>query len=252
MNKSWKVDHFILDNKGIKMIYKKVAEEIRHKINSTHYKIGDLLPNEKTLAQEYQVSRMTLRRAIEILIKSGLIKREQGRGTTIIGKDAHFTFNKLQSFQELMKTSKQEIKNEVIDFRVINCPFSISEKMKLSQGERIFYIRRVRYINDKPVLVEDSYMPYRYFKNLTIADMEKSKFNFIENICHIKIEGNYEESYAILPEKDIQTLLKIESNFPVLLKSTLTYDELGQFVNYAMIFMNSQEHVYELHLKRSE
>lgn len=233
------------------MIYKKIAEEIRHKINSSQYKIGDLLPNEKILAQEYHISRMTLRRAMDILIQSKLVRREPGRGTTIIDKDTHFSFNNLQSFQELIKMSKQNIRNEVIDFRIIPCPLSISEKMKLVQDERIFYIRRVRYINEKPIIVEDSYLPYRYFKNLTVTDMEQSKFNFIENVCHMKIAGGYEQTYAVLPEKDIQTLLKIEPHFPILLKSTLSYDEQNQFVNYAIIFMNSKEHVCELHLKRN-
>ncbi|WP_392561975.1 GntR family transcriptional regulator [Orbus sturtevantii] len=233
------------------MIYKKIAHQLRKEINSSKYAIGDQLPNEKELSSLFNASRMTVRKAINELINFQLISREWGRGTFIIAKDLNFGINQLKSFSEIMNDAHKGYINKVIEFSVTsNINAVVSNKLKLSEKDKVFYIRRIRYINNNPIMVEDSYMPYNLFKGLTVSDMENSKFNYIENICGIKIEGSYETSYAIIPDKEIRELLCLNIGRPILMSTTYSYDTNNQFINYAIIYRNSQEHIYEFHLKR--
>lgn len=232
------------------MIYKIIAKKLRSDINSNQYTVGDQIPNEKQLAEQFAVSRMTIRRAITSLIELGLLSREQGRGTFIIEKDKNFTINNLKSFQEIMASSKKTTKNDVLEFKIITTPLSIAIQLRLDPKDKIFYIRRVRYVNNRPVMVEDSYMPYHLFKKMTLEDMENSKFFYIEQVCNIKIIGSYETCYAIMPDKDIQSLLKVNASDPILFITTLSYSENNEFINYAIIYRNTKDHNYEYHLKR--
>ncbi|WP_392551668.1 GntR family transcriptional regulator [Orbus wheelerorum] len=233
------------------MIYKKIAHQLRKEINSRKYAIGDQIPNEKELTALFKVSRMTIRKAIDELINFQLLSREWGRGTFIIAKDVSFGINHLKSFSEIMNEAHKGYTNKVIEFSVTsNINPVVSNKLKLTEKDKVFYVRRIRYINNNPVMVEDSYMPYDLFKGLTVSDMENSKFNYIENICGIKIEGSYETSYAIMPDKEIRELLHLNLGKPILMATTYSYDSYNRIINYAIIYRNSQEHIYEFHLKR--
>ncbi|KOO11201.1 GntR family transcriptional regulator, partial [Vibrio xuii] len=67
------------------MLYKQVMQELKNRIDSDEFAIGDTLPTEKALVEQYSVSRITIRKAIEELVKLGLVEKRQGAGTTIIG-----------------------------------------------------------------------------------------------------------------------------------------------------------------------
>ncbi|CRL63529.1 GntR family transcriptional regulator [Proteus penneri] len=234
------------------MIYKDIAKSLRIQINSAGYQIGDPLPAEKSLAQQYNVSRMTIRKAVDLLVTAGLLKRKHGSGTYIKEKDVHHENASLKGFVELMANTGHNVRSEVIEFSVIPCPLSIASKLRINSNERIFYSRRIRYVDNKPLIVEDSYMPVKYFRNLTLTHLEGSKFDFIENICQIKIAGSYETFHPIIPDNNICQLLKIENNIPILRLSTLSYSTNGDYINYSIMYRNTQDYIVEYHLKREQ
>lgn len=232
------------------MIYKDLAKSLRMQINSAGYQIGDTLPSEKRLSQQYSVSRMTVRRAIELLIDAGLLERKQGSGTYIKEKDVHHENASLKGFVELMANTGHNVKSKVTEFSVIHCPLSIASKLRIHTDERIFYSRRIRYVDNKPLIIEDSYMPVKYFGSLTLKHLEGSKFDFIENVCQIKIAGSYETFHPIMPDSNICQLLQVESNIPILRLSTLSYSIDGDYINYSIMYRNTQDYIVEYHLKR--
>lgn len=232
------------------MIYKELAKKLRIQINSEEYQIGDPLPSEKKLAQQYNVSRMTIRKAIDLLVDAGLLERKHGSGTYIKEKDVHHENTSLKGFVELMANTGHNVKSEVIEFKVINCPLSIASKLRINANERLFYSRRIRYVDNKPLIIEDSYMPVKYFSNLTLTHLEGSKFDFIENVCQIKIAGSYETFHPIIPDQSICQLLQLESIIPILRLSTLSYSIYGDYINYSIMYRNTQDYIVEYHFKR--
>lgn len=69
------------------MIYKSIAERLRIRLNSADFTLNSLLPGEKKLAEEFAVSRMTIRKAIDLLVAWGLVVRRHGSGTYLVRKD---------------------------------------------------------------------------------------------------------------------------------------------------------------------
>ncbi|MHA7846007.1 GntR family transcriptional regulator [Serratia sp. D1N4] len=232
------------------MIYKSIADQLRIRLNSADYNIGSPLPSEKRLAEEFCVSRMTLRKAVDLLIEWGLVVRRHGSGTYVANKDVHHETTNLTGFIEVMKNQGKQVVSEVLEFVVMPAPPAIASQLRIKIDERIYYSRRVRSVDGKPLMVEDSYMPLKLYRNLSVAHLEGSKFTYIEDECHITICGNYESLTPVLADKRMATLLNIEQQTPILRITSLSYSDDGQFLNYSVMFRNASEYQVDYHLRR--
>ncbi|KFK93817.1 MULTISPECIES: GntR family transcriptional regulator [unclassified Serratia (in: enterobacteria)] len=232
------------------MIYKSIADQLRIRLNSADYNIGSPLPSEKRLAEEFSVSRMTLRKAIDLLIEWGLVIRRHGSGTYVANKDVHHETTNLTGFIEVMKNQGKQVVSEVLEFVVMPAPPAIASQLRIKIDERIYYSRRVRSVDGKPLMVEDSYMPVKLYRNLSVAHLEGSKFAYIEEECQIIICGNYESLTPVLADKKMATLLNIEQQTPILRITSLSYSDSGQFLNYSVMFRNASEYQVDYHLRR--
>lgn len=232
------------------MIYKSIADQLRIRLNSADYNIGSPLPSEKRLAAEFNVSRMTIRKAVDLLISWGLVVRRHGSGTYVAQKDVHHETTNLTGFIEVMKNQGKQVISEVLEFVVMPAPPAIASQLRIKIDERIYYSRRVRSVDGKPLMVEDSYMPVKLFRNLSLAHLEGSKFTYIEDECQIVICGNYESLTPVLADKKMAALLNIEPLTPILRITSLSYSDNGQFLNYSVMFRNASEYQVDYHLRR--
>lgn len=232
------------------MIYKSIADQLRIRLNSADYNIGSPLPSEKRLAEEFAVSRMTIRKAVDLLIGWGLVIRRHGSGTYVAQKDVHHETTNLTGFIEVMRNQGKQVVSEVLEFVVMPAPPAIASQLRIKIDERIYYSRRVRSVEGKPLMVEDSYMPVKLFRNLSVAHLEGSKFAYIEDECQMIICGNYESLTPVLADKKMAALLNIELLTPILRITSLSYSDDGQFLNYSVMFRNASEYQVDYHLRR--
>ncbi len=116
------------------MIYKKIATELRTRINSDDYAVGDMLPSEKALAAELKVSVMTLRKALALLEEEKLIARRHGSGTCIVRK-SNYHGGELEGFNYQMQVvGVTNYRNKVIEFTLLGCPASHCPAVKDPAG----------------------------------------------------------------------------------------------------------------------
>lgn len=232
------------------MIYKSLAETLRARLNEKEMQTGSVLPGEKTLAQEYGVSRMTMRRALAVLVEQGLIERRHGSGTRLLKKDVHHETRNLTGFCEIMKAQGRSVMSEVLEFEVMPAPPAIASQLRLQINERIYYSRRLRYVDGAPLLLEDSYMPVKLFHDLVLVHLEGSKFDYIEKNCGIDINGNYESLTPVLADGEMSRLLKVARDTPLLRITSLSYSDSGVFLNYSIMYRNASDYQVDYHLRR--
>lgn len=145
------------------MIYKKIATELKARINSDDYAVGDMLPSEKALAAELKVSVMTLRKALALLEEEKLIARRHGSGTCIVRK-SNYHGGELEGFNYQMQVvGVTNYRNKVIEFTLLDALPAIAQQLKIQPGEKVYYVRRLRLIDEVPILVENSYIPFATF-----------------------------------------------------------------------------------------
>ncbi len=214
------------------MIYKSIAERLRIRLNSADFTLNSLLPGEKKLAEEFAVSRMTIRKAIDLLVAWGLVVRRHGSGTYLVRKDVlHHT-------------------SQVLIFEIMPAPPVIASQLRIQINEQIYFSRRVRFVEGKPLMLEDSYMPVKLFRNLSLQHLEGSKFEYIEQECGILIGGNYESLTPVLADRLLARQMKVAEHTPLLRITSLSYSESGEFLNYSVMFRNASEYQVEYHLRR--
>ncbi|ELY7544804.1 GntR family transcriptional regulator [Cronobacter turicensis] len=232
------------------MIYKSIAERLRLRLNSSDYHIGSPLPGEKALAQEFGVARMTIRKAVDLLVDWGLVVRRHGSGTYVARKDVHHETTSLTGLAEVLRQQGKDVHSKVLQFEVMPAPPAIASQLRIQINERIYFSRRVRYVEGKPLMLEDSYMPVKLFRTLSLAHLEGSKFDYIEKECCITISGNYESLTPVLADKQLAAMMNVQEQTPLLRITSLSYSDNGEFLNYSVMFRNTSDYQVDYHLHR--
>lgn len=101
------------------------------------------------------------------------------------------------------------------------------------------------------MVVEDSYIPVRLFRNLSISHLEYSKFNFIEKECGMVIDGYTEGLTPVLSDKTIYFLLHVPENTTLLRITSVFYDTMGNYLNFSIMYCNTNKYQVEYKLKRN-
>ena len=117
------------------MIYKSIADRLRLRLNSADFAIGSPLPREK-LAEEFGVARMTIRKAIDLLVDWGLVVRRHGSGTYVARKDVHHETSNLTGSAEVLRKQGKEVVSQVLAFEVMPArrPSPVCCGLKLMNG----------------------------------------------------------------------------------------------------------------------
>lgn len=223
------------------MVYAEVVKFLRDRVNSLEYKVGDIFPSEQKLAIALNISRNTLRKAMTVLVDEGLLEKRHGSGTYIRNKNIQPNISALKSFSENAQQAGKNCTSKVLKFMVIKSDANISSQLRIKNGDQVYYIRRLRFIDDKPVQLEDTWMSVALFPDLSLRDMVNSKFAYIELNCGMTIAGCYETFMPIIPDKEVANLLKISPREPALQLTTQAIDINGVHLDYSLLTSNVHE-----------
>lgn len=152
-------------------IYKQVAMHIISEISAHEAKAGARLPSEDALSELFGVTRTTVRRSIGDLVQKGLLSKVHGGGTFFRGTEVieQPLATSLISFSEALDNLNLKFETRVIAARRVNRP-SESVKGRLEQEGSVFYLRRLRSVNDVPMMLVDSYVSVKDFPGLLDKD----------------------------------------------------------------------------------
>ncbi|MGI3061602.1 GntR family transcriptional regulator [Vibrio alginolyticus] len=232
------------------MLYIKVLESLKEKINAGVYNVGSTLPTEKQLIDEYQVSRITIRKAVDELVKLKLVEKRRGSGTYVLEKQLSHQMSTLAGTSEIQHGNNKTVKYKVTQFFMDTENVSVHKLLELNEDESLYYIRRVKYIDDQPRIVEDSYMPVALFPDLNISTLEKSKFDYVEHEKQMAIEGSRQEFTAVESSEDIMKLLGLEKIHPILNLRSISNLTDGRKFDYTEAWFHPDAHKLAIYLPR--
>ncbi|KRK45172.1 bacterial regulatory s, gntR family protein [Dellaglioa algida DSM 15638] len=200
--------------------YKEIAATIRKRISDGTYPAKTALPEQIKLAQEFKTSRMTIQKALEILMFEDLIYSKQGSGTFIKSNAASLSqldtgINQYIGTTALFK-GKSEVRSQVLEKKLRLPTPDESEYLQLDEIEAVYDIIRLRFLDGKPYSIEHSVMPAKILKNLTKEILEKSIYYYLENKLGLKIGSAYRKISADKPNDMDQKYLKCDLTEPVL------------------------------------
>lgn len=227
------------------MIFKNIASILKENINSHLYNIGDLLPSEIELAKHYNVSRNTLRKALDVLQNEGVIERRHGSGTYVREKNFIAHIDHMNSFSEIAQKSGRSATSQIMKFELQTASQMISNELNIKPGDPVYYIKRLRFIDDVAMQLEETWLSVNRFPDLTISHMKNSKFSYIENVCNVKIIGTFETFSPALPTPELASILHISTKDPILKIQTQAVDENYHPIDYSLLYSN----IFEFQVK---
>lgn len=213
-------------------LFEQIKADIKEKISTGVYKAGEKIPTESELTDLYNVSRITVRRAVNDLSKEGILDKKQGKGTFVLVKKILRKISHAQSFTQACKASGMTPMSIITERQIVPITnLDIPEKDLLGDNLAIF-IQRIRYADGTPISCENNYYPYPRFAFLMDEDLSGSLYNLLEKKYHIKI-GLPKNSYIDVKNAGLKIgkLLNITVSEPVFLLSTEMYDTSNQLIH---------------------
>ncbi|AOV98584.1 transcriptional regulator [Edwardsiella hoshinae] len=231
-------------------MYRQIADALRQQVINGELKPGDALPTEAALCEHYGVSRVTVRQALKLLSEERVIESLQGSGWYVKEERVNYDIYQLTSFYEKLADRNVDTHSDVLTFQVSQAAPDIAEALRLTGDDKVYYVKRVRYIKQKAVTLEETWMPLSLFPDLTYEIMQKSKYYYIEQIKKFVIERSEQEILPVMPTAEVVDALGIDPQKPILEKISIGFLSDGTVFEYSRNFFKSEDYRFTLVAKR--
>lgn len=164
--------------------------DLKRKIEAQEYNFQELLPSENTMVGMYGCTRNTIRRAIQALVTEGYVQTMHGIGVRVIYQPVDqttFTIGGIESFKESAERNHRKASTKVIQFMELIADERIAKKSGFSIGTELYYIQRVRYLDEKPLILDINMFIKNTVPGLTKQIAEKSIYEYLENDLNMSI-----------------------------------------------------------------
>lgn len=229
--------------------YIDIADDIRSKIIDQKYTYGQKLPYEYVLCVTYHCNKETMKKALDILVKEGLIVRRRGAGTFV--KDYNPSTDKSNAVNNFKIGLTQrfkgikEIESEIIVFEIIPSDEMICKKLQIEEGSFVYHIIRCRKLDKKPYSIEIIYMPISIIPNLKMEHLKGSIYQYIEENLKLKIQSAHKTVSGHLSSQLEQDFLGLKSTEPYFQIEQIAYLSSGVIFEYSF----SRYHYKDFELK---
>lgn len=208
-----------------KSIYENIYKDLKQKIENNVYAYQEFLPSENTLIQTYNCSRNTIRRAVGRLVTDGYVQTMQGKGVRNIYEPVEqtaFTLGEIESFRESTQRNGNRSSTKVLLFTEIAINEKQAEYTGFPVDTEVYYIQRLHYLNDLPLILNHNYFLKAAVPGLTKEIAEDSVYQYLEQTLHMTIVNSkrimtvekmtqIDEKYLMMDSRDYNCMAVISS-----------------------------------------
>ena len=204
--------------------YYVLKKELLRKIESGEYIEGMMIESERELMENYQFSRITVRKAIDELVNEGYLYRIQGKGTYVKGEEhTQDLFNLSSCTEDVKRLGRVPFKKTMCSGKFA-AEAKMARNLHLSAEDQVFMFGRVTYADQEPLNYTITYLPEKIFPGLDKYDLEKrSLYDIVRTDYQVKITKARRTLEAVLPDRTIAGYLEISEKMPVILFHCITY-----------------------------
>jgi len=245
---------FKIDLQSKLPLYDQIERNLRDLIVNGHLKPGQVMPGEWDLVELYGVSRLTVRRAVDELVRQNWLERKHGVGTFVRQPvTASIAASKL-SFTEQMRAIGRKPASKLITQRIASATGKIARALHIHEGDPIIEITRVRYADDVPILLETACLSTARFPTLAEHDwsQDKSLYGVLSEDYLVSIAAMDHTIKPVLLTETEARYLKAKAGMPALLSEIVAYSRDGEPVEYSWSFSNGDKSEFYFHFQRVE
>lgn len=231
-------------------LYYQVKESLLKKIKSGQWQIGDLAPSETELQESYQVSRITIRRAVQELVAEGYLSTQQGKGTFVSKPKAAQELNTISSWAETVAELGMHPQSKIIRLSEETAQTNVAKMLELHEGEKVFRLERIRYADDEPVCLMTNYLAPALVPGFLAKGLEgESLYEMLERNYNIVLGRAEETVEAKAAKTNEAALLNIKRGVPLLYATRVTYDISERPVEVVITISRADRYSYKIKLR---
>jgi GntR family transcriptional regulator len=213
-----------IDRENPQKLYLQLYGIIKGRIERGEWAVESQIPTEEELCRLFDVSKATVRIAISELVREGYLRRRQGKGTFVCKRVIPEGLSMLTSFKEIMLEAGVVFETRVLAQTVMMLTDDLDLKLDVPDDKHIVYLRRVRFVEGEPILLQDSYLPHAFCPTLLTEELERqSVLEFLEERCGVRVTRvrDYIEVTALSEEE--ARILGLPAGSPALLLEQYFY-----------------------------
>jgi GntR family transcriptional regulator, trehalose operon transcriptional repressor len=205
------------------MIFNNIVDEIK----SGKIPPNSLLPSENELKEEYDTSRETIRKALNLLAQNGYIQKVRGKGSIVIDINKFdFPVSGLVSFKELADKMEKKPRTIVNELSLILKPDAyIKQQLQLSGKEQVWKIVRTREIGGQRIILDKDYLAAKFVPSITEEICEDSIYAYLENELNLKISFAKKEIVVEEPTAEDRSFLDLDGFHNIVVIKNYVYLE---------------------------
>jgi DNA-binding GntR family transcriptional regulator len=224
-------------------LYFQVAEQLEKAILDGSLAAGDRIANEVALAQELGLSRPTMRQAIQVLVDKGLLVRKRGVGTQVVQGKVHRPLELTSLHDDLTKAGQRQ-RTEVLALERRPADERVAGELQLAVGEDVWFLERLRYVNDEALAHMQNYLPCRV---VDLADVDLSTHGLYATLreAGVAMRVARQRISARRAEAGEARMLGEKRGAPLLTMERTAYDDAGRAVEYGTHAYRPDRYAFE-------
>ncbi|CAM2910371.1 GntR family transcriptional regulator [Dellaglioa algida] len=236
--------------------YREIYSDIKRDILTNHYRAGSLLPTQEILTEKYEVSRLTLKKSLNLLIDEGLVYSKQGSGTYVRPRMDTQSTEMLPLDLPIGVTYShrdQKITSRLLYFNA-RLPTELERKnLQILSNDPVYEIKRIRLINNQVYSFEHSVMP------VSVAPINEkilsgSVYDYLGSYAKIQLTDARRVVYAEPASEETSQALEVDMNSPIFVIDQIAYDQKGRAFEYSTsrFVSNHNKFVLDVHLSKMD
>lgn len=220
-------------------LYLQVKDILKERIISGQYPKNSLIPSEPELEKEFEVSKITIRRAVEQLAQEGYVEKRSGIGTTVLANQAVSKLSKGQRFSEYLIGEGHHLGKKLIE---VNKVEDIMPQVSTLAGDGAYCVERLYTLNEEPYIHFRHYIP----SSIMLPNDPNVFVNSLYDMLYqegIRFYRFKDEFSVSVPEPAIAEMLEIELQ-PLLQRERFSYDDRDRLVEYSVAYYRTDLHKY--------
>ncbi len=228
--------------------YEAVYQTLKKWILDEKYKAGDLLPPEPALDKMLRVSRTTVRRAVDMLSREGLVRAQQGFGTVVLDYKTMQNLNTITSFTETLLKRGYEVSLKSISIDKSEASETVAAKLMIPAGSTVARIQRVSCASGVPIAIIKNYIPYDLVPGIEERRNEiLSLYKFLAEQYMFAFEMSRDRIYAKAAEFEQACLLDVAAGFPLLCSERVCFSRSTPVI-YDKLIIRSDMYEFDISL----
>jgi GntR family transcriptional regulator len=232
-------------------LHLQIRESLQGRIARGGWQPGSRLPSEPELAEQFNVSRMTVRQAVDKLVERGLLYRRRGVGTFVAPVRMARDLGRLTSFSEDAAARGVAARSHVLSAGVEPAPAPVAEELRLEPGQPVVRVERVRRYETTPVALQTVWVPEHLCRHLVDPEVsEGSIYAHLEQAHHFRMGWGVQSISARTPTGDERATLDMPAHAALLVVRRTTFLDDGVPIELSESLYRSDEHGYTITLRR--